>query len=365
MYTEFYNFDEKPFNLVPNPSYLFLSSKHANALTFLEYGLTEKIGFIMLTGEIGIGKTTLVRHLLNQIESEIDVAVIFNTNVVSDDLITLILTEFEIEFDDSISKGKALALLHDFLIEKYAEGRKVLLIIDEAQNLSGEVLEEIRMLSNLQTDDEMLIQIMIVGQPQLKDKLNDPALEQFAQRISVSYHLSAMTEEETGEYIVHRLDKVGGSRELFTPDAVRKIFEVSEGVPRTINLLCDAALVYGFADEKQVINLSIIKQVIEEKGGIGLFTRDKIKKDPHGDSGEDLGQKISNLEQSFKQLKEMYHKHITETESRAEFCRNEMVSQLKTALKDEQEKNEKLVYEYGRLKERYRLLLKKFKLPAN
>lgn len=374
MYTEFYNLKEKPFNLVPNPSYLYLSSKHANALTFLEYGLTEKIGFIMLTGEIGIGKTTLVRHLLNQIESEVDVAVIFNTNVVSNDLINLILTEFEIEFEDGLTKGKALALLYDFLIEKYAEDRNVLLIIDEAQNLNGEVLEEIRMLSNLQTDDEMLLQIMIVGQPQLRDKLTDPALEQFAQRISVSYHLSSMTLEETGDYIAHRLDKVGGSGDLFTAEAVEKIFEVSKGIPRTINLLCDAALVYGFADEKTTLDLSIIEQVVEEKGGIGVFTKDKIKKETgnepdklngHQNLHSELSDKISNLENSFEQLKEYYHKHIMEIESRAEFCRDEMVGQLKTSLAAEQEKSEKLLYEYGRLKERYRLLLKKFKSPPN
>ncbi len=374
MYTEFYNLKEKPFNLVPNPAFLFLSTKHANALTFLEYGITEKVGFVMLTGEIGIGKTTLVRYLLNQVEAEIDVAVIFNTNVLSDDLITLILTEFEIEFDNGINKGKALALLHDFLIEKYAQNRKVLLIIDEAQNLSEEVLEEIRMLSNLQTDDEMLLQIMIVGQPELKSKIADPRLEQFAQRISVSYHLSALTLEETAEYIRYRLEKVDRESELFSKDAVQKIYEVSEGIPRTINLLCDAALVYGYADEQPLIGLEIIEQVVEEKGGIGVFTKDKIaentKHEPEVIEESkaiygDLTQRIANLENSFMQLKEIYHKHIQETESRAEFCRDAMVSQLKTALNDEQEKNEKLIYEYGRLKERYRLLLKRIKSPVN
>jgi len=365
MYTKHFGFKEKPFNLVPNPSYLFLSSKHANALTFLEYGLTEKVGFVMLTGEIGIGKTTLIRHLLNQIESDMDVAVIFNTNVLSNDLINLIMNEFEIEYRDGISKAKALDALYTFLIEKFSMGRKVLLIIDEAQNLSDEVLEEIRMLSNLQTDEEMLLQIMIVGQPELRNKINDPRLEQFAQRIAVSYHLSAMTFEETGEYISHRIEKAGGTPDLFSTSAVEKIYEAAMGIPRTINLLCDASLVYGYADEKQVIGPDTVKQVIEDKGGIGVFTRKKnggkslgkseFSTDLDQTSLEYLLEKIKNVENDFAQLKEFYHNHITEVESRAEFCRDQMVAALKNALNLERAKNEKLAIEYGKIKERCNL----------
>ncbi len=371
MYTEFFNFTEKPFNLVPNPAYLFMSEKHANALTFLEYGLAEKVGFVMLTGEIGIGKTTLVRYLLNQVEADTDVAVIFNTNVISSDLISLILNEFEIEFQEGISKGGALALLYDFLIEKYSQEKKVLLIIDEAQNLSGEVLEEIRMLSNLQTDDEMLLQIMIVGQPQLKDKINDPSLEQFAQRIAVSFHLSAMTLEETGEYIKYRIEKVGGDPLIFSLETVEKIYELSKGIPRTINLLCDAALVYGFADEKKLIDSDILDQVVEDKGGIGVFTKDNIKKTlldaPDFEKFEalnnDLVKRVGDLEGSFTQLKDIYHNYIGEIESRAEFCRDEMINQMKATVDIERKQNKQLSYEYGKLKERYRLLLNKFKKP--
>ncbi|MCD4719610.1 MAG: AAA family ATPase [Desulfobacula sp.] len=370
MYKEFYGFKEKPFNLVPNPSYLFLSNKHANALSFLEYGLTEKVGFVMLTGEIGIGKTTIVRYLLNQIESDMDVAVIFNTNVLSDDLINLILSEFEIEYDDGITKAKALALLYEFLIEKYSKGRKVLLIIDEAQNLSEDVLEEIRMLSNLQTDEEMLLQIMIVGQPELRDKISDPKLEQFAQRISVSYHLSAMTLEETGEYIAYRLEKAEGKPELFSLDAVKKIYEMSTGIPRTINLLCDASLVYGYADEKQAIDLDTVDMVVEDKGGMGVFTRNRLKQNSvqagsstaaHKASQDDLIKKITNVENHFSQLKEFYHNYIKEMESRAQFCRDEMVSELKSSMTREKTRNEELLLEYGKLNERYRLLLRKFR----
>ncbi len=357
MYTEFFGFMEKPFSLVPNPNYLYLSSKHENALTFLEYGLREKIGFVMLTGEIGSGKTTLIRYLLNQVEEDMDVSVIFNTNFLSNDLINLILNEFEIEYDDGISKVKALDILYDFLIQKYAAGRKVLLIIDEAQNLSDEVLEEIRMLSNLQTDEELLLQIMIVGQPNLKDKIQSPGLEQFAQRISVSYHLAAMTLEETAAYIAHRLEKAGGSAGVFPMDVIEKIFEASAGIPRTINLVCDAALVYGYADDTNKITRDILMQVIEDKGGVGVFTRQKLNNTPEKPRDDDpldkLKEKITKIEHRLEQLKEMFDVQIKESESRAEFCRDELVSSLKKLLVSERKRSSVLEYEYGKIKGKY------------
>ena len=354
MYTEFYGFTEKPFNLVPNPNYLYLSSKHAKALTFLEYGITERMGFIMLTGEIGIGKTTLVRHLLNQVEDKMDVAVLFNTNVHSTELIKLILNEFEIKYDDSIGKAKAHEILYDFLINQFTLKRKVLLVIDEAQNLSREVLEEIRMLSNLQTDEEMLLQIMIVGQPSLRDKIQDPRLEQFAQRISVSYHLSAMTLKETRAYIAHRLKKAGGKSLIFSMDVIKEIFEISAGIPRTINLLCDASLVYGYADEARTISCDILAQVVEEKGGMGLFIKQKQKEYSPG------GSKEKNLEQLQQQISQMSHRiveietilqhYLEKTESRAEFCRDELVSNLKEIVSSERKRNTFLAYAYGKSK---------------
>ncbi len=380
MYKAFHGFKEKPFNLVPNPSYLFLSESHSAALTFLVYGLTEKVGFVMLTGEIGIGKTTLIRYLLNQIGSDMDVAVIFNTNVLTDDLIRLILSEFEIEHEDDISKSRALEILYEFLIERYAAGRKVLLIIDEAQNLSEAVLEEIRMLSNLQTDEDMLMQIMIVGQPELREKIIDPRLEQFAQRIAVSYHLSAMNRDETGQYIAHRLEKAGGDPDLFTRDAVDKIFEVSCGIPRTINLLCDGCLVYTYAEGQHTIDEQIVEQVIEEKGGIGIITRrsaassESVSETAHGLGSEsradaclndkntvrEMLEGITRVEKYFHQQKEAYLAYIREMDSRADFCRDARISDLKTALSKERERNEKITVAFGRLQERYRLLLQKF-----
>ncbi len=328
MYTKFYGFNEKPFNLVPNPAYLFFSNQHEHALTFLEYGIAEKIGFVMLTGEIGIGKTTLLRYILNRIESEMDVALVFNTNVGPDDFMHLVLNELNIEFDDTVSKAKALDLLYAYLIEKYAQKRKVLLVIDEAQNLSDEVIEEIRMLSNLQTDEESLLQILMVGQPELREKIQAPRHEQFAQRIAVSYHLCALNLNESKSYIAHRIEKAGGPSGLFTDESIEKVFAASNGIPRTINLICDAALVYGFADEKKVIDPEIIDQVVEKNGGMGIFIRPDINKRRMGRLTPDLND--------------------TDT------CKD-VILNLKTTLALERKKYSKLALRYNKLRERYQL----------
>lgn len=268
MYENYYGFKEKPFQIVPNPNYLYLSDNHRNALTYLEYGLTENVGFILLSGEIGSGKTTLIQYILNQLGSDTEVAVIFNTNVSPDQILGLILNELELT--PKKDKAENLDLISQFLITKYAKGKRVLLIIDEAQNLSVETLEEVRMLSNLQTEDEPLLQIMLAGQPELITKLQTPDLRQFAQRIAVNYHLTGLDREETGKYISYRLEKAAGRRDLFTPDALDMIYRMSNGIPRSINLLCQAALVYGFADEVQTIDKAIIEQIIEDKIGIGF-----------------------------------------------------------------------------------------------
>jgi len=268
MYENYYGFKEKPFQIVPNPNYLYLSDNHRNALTYLEYGLTENVGFILLSGEIGSGKTTLIQYILNLLGPDTEAAVIFNTNVSPDQILGLILNELELT--PKKNKAENLDLISQFLIAKYAKGKRVLLIIDEAQNLSVETLEEVRMLSNLQTEDEPLLQIMLAGQPELISKLQTPDLRQFAQRIAVNYHLTGLDREETGKYISYRLEKAGGRSDLFTPDALDMIYRMSNGIPRSINLLCQAALVYGFADEVRTIDQAIIEQIIKDKIGIGF-----------------------------------------------------------------------------------------------
>jgi len=354
MYTKFFNLKEKPFNLVPNPNYLYSSSRHENALSFLEYGLAEKIGFVMLTGEIGIGKTTLIRHLLNKVDADMDVGVVFNTNVVSNDLIYLILTEFDIPYEDGISKARALDIFYRFLIEKYAAGRNVLLIIDEAQNLSHEVLEEVRMLSNLQTDEDLLIQIMIVGQPNLRKMIEDPKLEQFAQRISVSYHMTAMDREETHAYIAHRIARAGGDPCLFPSNVVEKLYALSGGIPRTINLLCDAVLVYAYADDKHAITMDLLDQVVEDKGGLGIFTKDRQKTEvpaseiePVPDEG--VMNRIVSLEQRMDRMAESVEKELNRVSAKAERSRDELIDQLKTRLEQEQARYKKLAQKYMKL----------------
>ena len=326
MYNEFYSLTEKPFSITPNPKFLYHSKQHAHAITYLEYGIEENAGFILLTGEIGTGKTTLVRYILNEIVDKRDVAVVFNTNVSGGQLLELILQEFNIRpnVDD---KAGNLDKLYVYLIRSYAKGNQPLLIIDEGQNLNEEALEEVRMLSNLQTDDKVLLQIMLVGQPELKEKLNNPTLAQLNQRITVNYHLNELSEEDTKEYIGMRMMKAGGDPQIFSDESVSKIFEASMGVPRIINMLCDTALVYGFADELELIGPKIIEQVIKDRAGMGLLagrnegpTADKagMASDGLADSNilkqfshrfekleEDVDFRMSRLEKDIEEIKQL------------------------------------------------------------
>ena len=361
MYEKFYGLSEKPFHIVPNPHFLYLSPKHQNALTYLEYGIRESVGFILLTGEIGTGKTTLIRYILNKIEAEIEVAVVFNTNVTANQLLSLILQEFELEADES-DKAKNLDRIFHFLIKKYGNKERVLLVIDEAQNLSDEVLEEVRMLSNLQADDNLLLQIMLVGQPELKEKLKRPGLAQLTQRIAVNYHLMPLSREETGVYISSRLEKVGGSPDLFTEDAVDEIFRVSNGTPRSINLLCDSALVYGFADEFDRIDKDVVVHVVEDKGEMGWATVPAPAPGegvPVAESSEAvslLHQRLHFLEQQVQELSYQVNHQLEKLSTQAEGYKDEVVSQLASQLKLERSKNEKLLLKLGKAEERLAFL---------
>ena len=263
MYTSHFGLTAKPFSIVPDPNILFLGKTYENALTYLEYGLSEKVGFILLTGEVGIGKTTLIRHMLNKMPSQMDIAVIFNTNFTSDQLFRRILNEFELPCDTT-DKSVQLETLYHFLIEQFAQGRHTLLVIDEAQNLSDAVLEDIRLLFNLQTDNKVLLQIILVGQPDLKRRMSDPNLRQLAQRIVVNYHLTPLTEEQTSQYIHFRLQAAGATENLFSKEALALIYKKSEGTPRTINLICDAGLTYGYGDDKTFIDHTIIENVLKD-----------------------------------------------------------------------------------------------------
>jgi len=272
MYESFYGLKEKPFNLLPDPDYLYMSQGHENAYTHLEYAVAENKGFAVITGEIGSGKTTLINFLLGKIQQNIRVGLINTTHVSPTHFIKMICQEYELKVD-SRDKAEVLDLFHGFLLSQFSERKRVILIIDEAQNLTPKTMEEIRMLSNLEAEKHHLIQIILVGQPGLRKKLQLKDLEQFAQRVAVHCHLDALNRGEIGEFIRYRL-RVGGMENpnIFDKGAIEAIWRYSRGIPRLINILCDTALVYGYADELKVIDKKIIENVINGRDAGGLFS---------------------------------------------------------------------------------------------
>lgn len=263
-YEQFFGFRAKPFELVPNPEFLYMSKTHRKAMTYLEYGISERAGFILLTGEVGSGKTTLVRNLIRKLDRQVVLSKVFNTRVNSDQLIAMINDDFGLE---AVGKDKTALLrdLYDFLIAMYSKGLHPVLIIDEAQNLSWELLEEVRMLSNLETDNAKLLQIILVGQPELKAMLSKPELRQFRQRINVSCHLYHLLRHETEEYILHRLEVAGNRHAVeFTPEALDLVHEGSRGVPRLINIICDFLLLTAFTDRVTRIDAPMAREILDD-----------------------------------------------------------------------------------------------------
>src|SRR6188472_1247147 len=261
MYERFYQLRERPFALSPDPEYLYPSRVHQEALSYLRYGLESQAGFVVITGEIGSGKTTLLQTLLRSLDSETTVGRIVNTMLEPRELLETILIDFGL---DPAGKSKPLLLrdLSQYLVDQRLAGRLVLLVIDEAQNLGLPSLEELRMLSNLETEKSKLLQIVLVGQPNLRDKLATPELEQLRQRITVSYHLAPLDEDETTNYINYRLRRASVGAPLeFPPEATSLIHARSRGVPRIVNIICDAALVFGYAEERREIDRGLIVDV--------------------------------------------------------------------------------------------------------
>lgn len=270
MYNAHYGFNETPFSIQPDPSFLYLSKRHSMALAMLEYGIEHRAGFIAITGEIGCGKTTLIRHLLNRIEDDLTLGLITNTAMDVEELLRWVLLAFDQPYDAAHKVG-LFDQLQTFLIDQYRAGRRTVLIIDEAQNLDAAILEELRMLSNINADKDQLLQLILVGQPQLKDLLRSPELMQFSQRISVDFHIGELEEAETQQYVAHRINVAGRQRKLFDDAAVARIHQASNGVPRTINILCDTALVYGFAAKAKRITPKIVEEVLADKSDYGVF----------------------------------------------------------------------------------------------
>jgi len=269
MYTSFFGLQEKPFAITPDPRYLYLSERHAEALAHLMYGINEAGGFIQLTGEVGTGKTTVIRSLLEQLPGHADVALILNPRVTPAEFLLTICEELHVPVPES-GRGSTktlMDLLGRHLLDTHARGRRVVLIVDEAQNLSTETLEQVRLLTNLETATTKLLQIILIGQPELRTLLDQPDLRQLAQRITGRYHLNPLSAEETAGYVKHRMRVAGATAEVFTPAALREIHRLSGGIPRVINVICDRALLGAFTQEDHRAGAGLIRQAASEVYG--------------------------------------------------------------------------------------------------
>lgn len=268
MYRQFFGLKEKPFNVTSDPNFLYLSRVHKEAFAHLIYGIKERKGFLEITGEIGAGKTTLCRALLNQLDINTKSAFIFNSTLPEMQLFSTILEDFGITSERK-TKAAMLRQFNNFLLEELSKNNNVILIIDEAQNLKPSILEELRILSNLETEKEKLFQMILVGQPQLKEKLNSPSLKQLRQRIGVRFHITALSKDEVGDYIYHRLKVAGSTGEIrFSDDALEVIYKYSGGIPRLINMVCDKALLSAYVIETKYIDFTIIEKSIQEIEGV-------------------------------------------------------------------------------------------------
>ena len=265
MYESFYGLRENPFEVVPNPDYIYLGKNHREALANLLYGVRTKKGFIVITGEVGTGKTTLIHYLLDKLNgnNQTKTAFLFNPKLTPNDFIQYILKDLGIRVQGQ-SKAEYLYDLHRYLLNAYRDEKRVVLIVDEAHGLSPELLEEIRLLSNLETSKSKLIQIVLVGQPELDETLSQPAFRQLRQRINMRYDLPPLSQKETEEYIEKRLRVAGAREPLFTKKAIQEIYRKSRGIPRSINILCDNALLNGFALYQKIVDVRSVREVAQD-----------------------------------------------------------------------------------------------------
>lgn len=267
MYESFYGFKENPFNVTPDPRFIYLGKNHREAFAQLIYGVREKKGFIVITGEVGTGKTTLIHYLLSKLNTSnhTRTAFLFNPKLSVNDFIQHILKDLGVEVQGQ-SKGDYLHHLHQYLLDAYQKEEKVILIVDEAQGLDSELLEEIRLLSNLETSTSKLIQIVLIGQPELERTLLEPGFRQLRQRINMRYHLRPLSEKETKEFIEKRLRIAGGKESLFTRRAIHEVYLRSRGTPRLINILCDNSLLNGYALDKKIVDVNLVNEAAKDLG---------------------------------------------------------------------------------------------------
>ena len=262
MYQSYYNLREKPFSLLPDPAFLYVSSKHRRALAKLRSGILNRAGMTVITGEIGSGKTTLIQHLIRELDSEMTIGLINNVHSRFDDLLVWVLHAFGIDAQDT-SEAKHYLAFVNFVKHQTTHGRRTLLIIDETQNMPAPVLEELRLLMNINVDYPTF-QVVLVGQPELRGVLEQPDMRQFAQRVVVEHHLRPLDEEETVQYIQHRLVVAGGDPQLFSTEACELIYQRSHGVPRVINSLCDTMLEYGYEMQRELIDSALVRDILSD-----------------------------------------------------------------------------------------------------
>ncbi len=274
-YLDSFGFKERPFTLVPDPSFLYWSDQHRRAFSVLEFGILSRAPITLITGSVGCGKTTLLRQLLKQIEADSLVGLISNAQGGRGDLIQWVLHALGVKFNPADGYVSQFQVLQDFLIKTYAEGRRVILIFDEAQNLSEDSLEELRMLTNINSNKDELIQLVLVGQNELREIIKRPELRQLAQRIAASFHLKPLSEKATEEFIVHRLRVAGGTGNEIDENAKMLIFEVSHGIPRLVNQVCDMSLLYAWSAESKIVDAKVVQAVIDD----GVFFGAEIAAD--------------------------------------------------------------------------------------
>ncbi len=264
IYTQHFGLSERPFSLVPDPDFLFWSPHHTRAYTMLEYGVLTRSPITLITGEVGAGKTTLLQQLLATVEDDVKIGLISNASGGRGDLLRWVMMALSVPTDPSATYVDLFAKFQNHLIDEYSQGHRVILVFDEAQNLGMETLEELRMFTNINANKDELLQLVLVGQPELRDMIQRPELRQFAQRVAASFHLTAMDRATVQQYVKHRLKVAGAERLIFQAPAVDLIHPHTRGVPRLVNQLCDLCLVYAYTTNRQVVGQRIVQQVLDD-----------------------------------------------------------------------------------------------------
>ncbi|MEM6637476.1 MAG: AAA family ATPase [Pseudomonadota bacterium] len=264
LYNEFFGLRERPFTLLPDPDFIYWTRQHSRAFSILEYGIVSRAPITVVTGEVGAGKTTLVQGLLKSMDGTITLGLVSNADSTRGDILHWSMNALSLKIDPARSHVELFQQFQDFLVSEYAAGRRVVLVFDEAQTLSVESLEQLRMFTNINSNKDELLQLILVGQPELRARIARPELRQFAQRVTANYHLTTMDKDTTAHYIRHRLKVAGGTGDEFTHRACERVFRATGGVPRLVNQLCDFCLVYALADNEKLVIASVVDQVIED-----------------------------------------------------------------------------------------------------